>query len=118
MMDASELARRVPLEAIDEVPAEHLLAVALYLAALQVRAAARSAEACTPIAAASSTGSEALLDVREAAARLNLSVDWLYGHAKTLPFTRRLGRAVRFDPAGLARWLPHRTPRRGGSEIP
>jgi len=117
MMDVSELARRVPLDAVDEVPAEHLPAVALYLAALQGRAAARSLEACR-IAAASSNGSEALLDVREAAARLNLSVDWLYRHAKKLPFTRRVGRAVRFDPAGLARWLAHRMPRRGGTEIP
>src|SRR5262245_23792972 len=113
MMDAAEFARRVPIEAIDEVPAEHLPAVALYLAALQVRAAARSAEACTPIAAASSTGSEALLDVREAAARLNLSVDWLYRHAKKLPFTRRVGRAVRFDPrwAGPMAGAPHAAPR-------
>ena len=118
MMDASELARRVPLDAVDEVPAEHLPAVALYLAALQGRAAARSLEACTRIAAASSSRSDALLDVREAAARLNLSVDWLYRHAKKLPFTRRVGRAVSFDPAGLARWLAHRVPRRGGSEIP
>src|SRR5262245_53249571 len=113
MMDAAELARRVPLEALDEVPAEDLPAVALCLAALQGRAAARSLEACTRIAAASSKGSEALLDVREAAARLNLSVDWLYGNAKTLPFTRRLGRAVRFDPAVLARWLAHRAPHGG-----
>ena len=113
MMDAAELARRVPLKAIDEVAAEDLPAVALYLAALQGRAAARSLEACTRVAAASSNGSEALLDVREAAARLNLSVDWLYRHAKKLPFTRRVGRAVRFDPAALARWLAHRAPHRG-----
>ena len=113
MMDAAEFARRVPLEALDQVPAEDLPALALYLAALQGRAAARSLEACTRITAASSNGSEALLDVRDAAARLNLSVDWLYKHAKELPFTRRLGRAVRFDPGGLARWLAHRTPHRG-----
>ena len=113
MMDASEFARRVPIEAIDEVPAEHLPAVALYLAALQVRAAARSAEACTPIAAASSKGSEALLDVREAAARLNLSVDWLYRHAKKLPFTRRGGprRALRSRWAGPMAGAPHAAPR-------
>ena len=116
-MDAAELARRVPLEALDEVAAEDLPAVALYLAALQGGAAARLAAAPRPVAI-SRNGTEALLDVREAAARLNLSVDWLYRHAKKLPFTRRVGRAVRFDPAGLARWLAHRVPRRGGSEIP
>ena len=112
MMDAAELARRVPLEAVDEIPAEHLPAVALYLAALQGRTAARSLAACAPTAAAASNAPEALLDVREAAARLNVSIDWLYRHAKKLPFSRRVGsRAVRFDPAGLARWLAHRTAR-------
>jgi len=34
--------------------------------------------------------------------------DWLYPHAKTLPFTSRLGRAVRFDEAALTRWLATR----------
>jgi predicted DNA-binding transcriptional regulator AlpA len=114
MMDAPELARRVPLEALDEVAAEDLPAVALYLAALQNRIAARSlAAADTRPMAVSRNGPEALLDVREAAARLNVSTDWLYRRAKRLPFSRRVGpRAVRFDPAGLARWVATRTPRR------
>jgi excisionase family DNA binding protein len=111
-MDAADLARRVTLEALDEVRAEDLPAVALYLAALQSRIAARSLAAATRPVAVSRNGSEALLDVREAAARLNFSVDWLYRHAKRLPFTRRVGRAVRFDPEGLARWVATRTPRR------
>ena len=47
------------------------------------------------------TGPEHLLDVQEAAARLGMSADWLYRHAKRLPFTRRVGRrAVKFDPDG------------------
>jgi excisionase family DNA binding protein len=112
MMDAADLAQRVPLEALDEVPAEHLPAVALYLAALQGRAAARSLAACPPTAAVPGNAAEALLDVREAALRLNVSVDWLYRHARRLPFTRRVGRAVRFDAAALARWLAHRAPPR------
>ena len=41
MMDAAELARRVPLEALDQVAVEDLPAVVLYLAALQSAAAAR-----------------------------------------------------------------------------
>ena len=112
MMDAAELARRVPLEVVDEIPAEHLPAVALYLAALQGRAAARSLARCSPTAAVPGNASEALLDVREAAVRLSVSRDWLYRRAKKLPFARRLGRSVRFDAAGLARWLAHRAPRR------
>jgi predicted DNA-binding transcriptional regulator AlpA len=55
---------------------------------------------------ASERAPEGLLDVREAAARLHMSEDWLYRHARQLPFTRRVGRrAVRFDPEGLARWV-------------
>jgi hypothetical protein len=103
-MDAAELARRVPLEALDAVAVEDLPAVALYLAALQSAAAARLAAATRPVAV-SRNGTEALLDVREAAARLHVSPDWLYRRAKQLPFSRRVGRAVRFDPAGLARWV-------------
>ena len=102
----------VPLEVVDEIPAEHLPAVALYLAALQGRAAARSLARCSPTAAVPGNASEALLDVREAAVRLSVSRDWLYRRAKKLPFARRLGRSVRFDAAGLARWLAHRAPRR------
>src|SRR5262249_42989962 len=112
MMNAAELARRVPLEALDEVAAEDLPAVVLYLAALQSGAAARLAASPRPLAA-SRNGTEALLDVHEAAARLNVSSDWLYRNAPKLPFTRRVGRrAVRFDPDGLARWVASRTPRR------
>jgi predicted DNA-binding transcriptional regulator AlpA len=49
---------------------------------------------------------EHLLDVQEAATRLGMSTDWLYRHARQLPFTRRVGRrAVKFDPTGLARWV-------------
>jgi excisionase family DNA binding protein len=110
-MDAAELARRVPLEALDAVAAEDLPAVVLHLAALQSAAAARLAAATRPVAV-SRNGTEALLDVREAAARLNVSVDWVYRRAKRLPFARWMGRAVRFDPEGLARWVAHRAPRR------
>jgi excisionase family DNA binding protein len=42
-MDAAEMAWRVPLEAVDTVPVEHLPAVALHLAALQAAVAARLA---------------------------------------------------------------------------
>ncbi len=47
-----------------------------------------------------------LLTVAEAAALLRVSPRWLYRHAKTLPFARKLSRKVlRFSRAGLARWL-------------
>jgi excisionase family DNA binding protein len=81
------------------------------LTALQTALAARVLSA--PVGPALSPGgAEHLLGVEEAAARLGMSTDWLYRHAKRLPFTRRVGRAVRFDAAGLARWVAHRAPRR------
>jgi predicted DNA-binding transcriptional regulator AlpA len=47
-----------------------------------------------------------LLDVTEAARLLDVRPRWLYDHAKTLPFTRKLGgRTLRFSEAGLRRWL-------------
>jgi excisionase family DNA binding protein len=47
-MDAAELARRVPLEAVDDIPAESLPAVMIYFTALQGRAAARLAASPAP----------------------------------------------------------------------
>jgi predicted DNA-binding transcriptional regulator AlpA len=50
-----------------------------------------------------------LLTAREAATLLHVAPRFLYRHAKTLPFTRRLGpKTVRFDPDGLARWAARR----------
>jgi excisionase family DNA binding protein len=50
-----------------------------------------------------------LLTVDEAAALLRVSSRWLYRHAATLPFARKLSRKVlRFSRSGLARWLATR----------
>lgn len=46
-----------------------------------------------------------LLTVTEAAARMNLSKNYLYRHSRRLPFTRRVGRALRFSSAGLDNYL-------------
>jgi len=48
-----------------------------------------------------------LLDVAEAAAMLGRSPDWLYRHAKTLPFSRRLNGMVKFSRQGLQKYLAH-----------
>ena len=43
-----------------------------------------------------------LLSAEEAVAMLSVSVDWLYRHAKKLPFTRKLGpKMVRFSTQGI-----------------
>ena len=49
-----------------------------------------------------------LLDVKEAAARLSVTVDWLYRHAGALPFTVRTGRKLRFSSAGIVRFISER----------
>jgi predicted DNA-binding transcriptional regulator AlpA len=47
-----------------------------------------------------------MLHVEEAAAMLGVTKRWLYRHASTLTFTRRLSRKVlRFSRAGIAKWL-------------
>jgi hypothetical protein len=42
-----------------------------------------------------------LLTVAEAADRLSLSTDYLYGNSSDLPFTVRIGSAVRFSSNGI-----------------
>ncbi len=46
-----------------------------------------------------------LLTAREVATRLGCSTRYVYANAGRFPFTVRLGRVVRFDASGLARWL-------------
>lgn len=50
-----------------------------------------------------------LLDVREAARKLGLSADYLYRHAKALPFTVRIPpRQLRFSLRGIERYIRQR----------
>jgi len=46
-----------------------------------------------------------LLSVKDAAAKLGQSTEWLYKHASTLPFTVRNGRALRFSELGIDTWI-------------
>jgi predicted DNA-binding transcriptional regulator AlpA len=63
-----------------------------------------------PAGGGAADATDCLLDVDEAAARLHMSPEWLYRHARTLPFTVRLGRkALRFSDAGITRYLQRRT---------
>jgi predicted DNA-binding transcriptional regulator AlpA len=50
-------------------------------------------------------GEDRLLTVSEAATLLSQTEDWLYRHAKQLPFTVRVGNSLRFSHAGIARWI-------------
>jgi len=50
-----------------------------------------------------------LLDADEAAKILSVSEDWLYRHAKKLPFSRKLGhKMLRFSYQGMVKWLSTR----------
>jgi predicted DNA-binding transcriptional regulator AlpA len=50
-----------------------------------------------------------LLDAVEAAKMLSMSEDWLYRHAKKLPFTRKLGpKTLRFSYQGIVKWMATR----------
>jgi predicted DNA-binding transcriptional regulator AlpA len=51
---------------------------------------------------------DVLLDVETAAKRLATTEDWLYRHARQLPFTVRQGRSVRFSSAGIERYIRSR----------
>ena len=50
-----------------------------------------------------------LLDAEETATLLSVSEDWLYRHAKKLPFTRKLGpKMLRFSSVGIQKYLATR----------
>jgi excisionase family DNA binding protein len=50
-----------------------------------------------------------LLTVGEASSRLGLGEDWLYRHARRLPFTTRVGRQVRFSARKLDAYIASHT---------
>jgi predicted DNA-binding transcriptional regulator AlpA len=50
-----------------------------------------------------------LLTAEEAGEMISMSEDWLYRHAKTLPFTRKIGpKTLRFSYQGIVRWMATR----------
>lgn len=48
-----------------------------------------------------------LLTVDAAAVRLGMSKEYLYRHAKQFPFTRQIGRSVRFSALGIEAHIRH-----------
>jgi excisionase family DNA binding protein len=51
------------------------------------------------------SGPDEMLDIDQAAERMNLSKDYLYRHHKRFPFARRIGRKLLFSSAGLDSYL-------------
>ena len=58
---------------------------------------------------------EKLLSVSELSGLLNCSSDFIYGltYRREIPFIR-LGRAIRFDPLKISRWIEERSQQAGG----
>jgi predicted DNA-binding transcriptional regulator AlpA len=95
-----------PVDAIADLPADSLPAIAMHLAALQGAVAARLA-----VRVPRDDGPDRLITVKQAAPVLGMSIDWLYRNADRLPFTRRTGRrTLRFSERSLKRYLADREP--------
>ncbi len=88
------------------VPPDQIPVVLSHLSALQTTLTTRLLEA--QHSPEHTEHSETLLDIEEAARRLATSTDWLYRHAKRLPFTVRVGRALRFSTHGIDRYIRQR----------
>lgn len=96
-----ERAQSLPVEAAQVLQTKCLFV----LNALWGRCLAAHAE---QPAAAALEPTDRLLDVTEAAKRLATTRDWLYRHARRLPFTIRNGRQLRFSSEGIARYIRER----------
>lgn len=75
---------------------------------MKATAWARLTEATNGGALSQADKSDELLDVKEAAHRLNLSEDHLYRNSNSLPFTVRIGRRLRFSAQGIERFIRQR----------
>jgi excisionase family DNA binding protein len=92
---------RVVLVGRDQLPA-----LLTQLSAVQASMAARFV--VTSLESGDGHSTDALLNVKEAAARLGTSADWLYRRTKSLPFVVRVGRHVRFSANGIDRYIRNR----------
>ena len=73
------------------------------------RVLANELRAVQDMPGAASGDGDRMLTAQEAAPLLGVTPRWLYAHAKTLPFARRLSRkALRFSEVGLRRWTLRR----------
>ena len=103
----------VPVPTLDEIAADPQKVLDLsptVAGAMLARLAAIQAVLLSRALASEKDGSgtaaeDRLLTVSEAATVLSQTEDWLYRHAKQLPFTVRVGNRVRFSSAGIARWI-------------
>jgi predicted DNA-binding transcriptional regulator AlpA len=90
-----------------DFPREDIAPAIAQLAGLQTALAARLiVEKPTPEKAEEI---DDLITAEEACSILRMKKTWLYGHAKSLPFVRRISaRSVRFSKRGIFAWLAKR----------
>jgi predicted DNA-binding transcriptional regulator AlpA len=94
---------------IDRLPADQLPDAIGALESVKARAWARLVR--PESMEASPQDADQTVNVQDAARLLGMSPTWVYRHADTLPFTRRVGRrALRFSVAGIRRYLARRRP--------
>ncbi len=97
------------LTKVEQLPVEVIPPLLSQLSALQGALAARLAELVSATSAAALSDEDRLLTIDEAAERLAVTKDWLYHHAKSLPFTvRPARRQLRFSARGIERYIRQR----------
>jgi len=86
---------------IHSVPPDRMPAM---IAALAARIGIASAKILAEPESQAAAGGDENLSAQEAARRLGVSADYLYRHARQLPFTVRIGRRLLFSARGLEDW--------------
>jgi predicted DNA-binding transcriptional regulator AlpA len=111
-LDLSELL--VDPTRVRELPVETILALREEVRAEQARLDAAEEALVAALVRRATSGNanyrtkDSLVAVDEAARLLGMSKDWIYDHASELPFTRRIGRSLRFSVAGIRHYQARR----------
>lgn len=87
------------LQMAERLPCEQLPALMGELEQVRCVALARLTTQTMP------ASSDELLEPGEAAQKLKVSLDYLYRHSSQFPFTRRLGKALRFSKTGIEDYI-------------
>lgn len=73
----------------------------------QVKATAMQ-RLCTPAPVSQAQPADELLDVEEASHKLGVGKDFLYRNHARYPFTRRMGRSLRFSARGIEAYIKNK----------
>jgi predicted DNA-binding transcriptional regulator AlpA len=92
-------------EMLAQIPGDSIAPLLVQIASLQNALAARLLEEASGNAADRNGNGDTLLGVKEAAAKLGVTEDWLYRRSDKLPFVVRMGRNVRFSLQGIERYI-------------